>query len=63
MDIGVPAEIIQKSSSADLNGNVPWENVPGVPYEQLDHVLFSIEKRYEGGQLIQIFRKELIEVV
>lgn len=63
IDIGVPAEITQKPSSADLYGNQSWEKVLGFTYEQLDQVLYGIEKGYERSQLTQIFRKELIESI
>jgi NH3-dependent NAD+ synthetase len=32
-------------------------------YEQLDQILYGIEKGYEKNQLTQIFRKELIESI
>jgi len=63
IEIGVPAEIIQKPSSADLFGNQSWEKVLGMTYEQLDEVLCGIEKGYERSQLTQIFPKELIKSI
>jgi NAD+ synthase len=62
-DVGVPAEIIQKPSSADLYGNQAWEKVLGMTYEQLDQILYGIEKGYERSQLTKIFGKELVESI
>ncbi len=42
--LGVPLEIIQKPSSADLIAKLPNEVLMGFSYEQLDQILYGLEK-------------------
>jgi NAD+ synthase len=59
--IGVPQEIIQKKSSGDLYGNESWERAMGMTYEQLDQVLFGIERGYADEELAEIVDARAIE--
>jgi NAD+ synthase len=59
--IGVPKEIIQKKSSGDLYGNESWERAMGMTYEQLDQVLFGIERGYADEKLAEIVDARAIE--
>jgi NAD+ synthase len=59
--IGVPKEIIQKKSSGDLYGNESWERAMGMTYEQLDQVLFGIERGYADEELAEIVDARAIE--
>ena len=42
--LGVPKEIIQKPSSGDLIAKLPNEVIMGFTYEQLDQILYGLEK-------------------
>lgn len=42
--LGVPNEIIQKPSSGDLIAKLPNEVIMGFTYEQLDQILYGLEK-------------------
>lgn len=55
--LGVPKEITDKPSSADLFGNVPNELTFGTTYEKLDNLLYGIE---HGLPVAKIMPKKYI---
>lgn len=59
--IGVPQEITQKKSSGDLYGNESWERAMGMTYEQLDQVLFGLERGYTDEKLAENVDAKAIE--
>lgn len=51
--LGVPKEIIQKPSSGDLIARLPNEVIMGFSYEQLDQILYGLEKSMSDQDIVK----------
>jgi len=59
----VPAEIIDKPNSGDLYGNLPHTVNLGMSYEELDTLLYAIDKGYDLEKLTLIAPKKGVESI
>jgi len=59
----LPAEIIDKPNSGDLYGNLPHTASLGMSYEDLDTVLYAIDKGYTPERLSEIIPEKGLESV
>ncbi|MCL4354192.1 NAD(+) synthase [Patescibacteria group bacterium] len=51
--LGVPKEIIQKPSSGDLIAKLPNEVIMGFTYEQLDQILYGLERGMQDKDIAE----------
>lgn len=61
--LGVPDVILNKPSSGDIYGNIPNESRFGLPYKDLDLLLYMISHKYSRKQLLEHFPNEAIDSI
>ena len=59
--LGLPSEIIDKPHSGDLYGNAPHTDKLGMSYEELDVLLYAMDKGYTDEQLAEIVPRKGVE--
>ncbi|MCJ7519620.1 MAG: NAD(+) synthase [Anaerolineaceae bacterium] len=59
----LPCEIIDKPNSGDLYGNLPHTANLGMSYEELDTLLYAIDKGYPIDKLTEIIPKKGVESI
>lgn len=61
--MGLPAEIIDKPHSGDLYGNVSHTDKLGMSYEELDVLLYAMDKGYTDKQLAEIVPRRGVDSI